>query len=74
MDIKGDQTWNKEWIKGGPTKWGGAGLDEDIVNMNKNYINYIQSNPDLVRTVGELSVADTRTTGHYLAPRLAMQK
>ena len=34
--------------------------------MNENHINYIQSNPKLVQTVDELSVADTGTTGHYM--------
>ena len=34
--------------------------------MNENDINYIQSNPKLVRTVDNLEVADTGTTGHYL--------
>ena len=43
-----------------------VGLDKDIVNTNENYINYIQSNPKLVQTMDNLSVADTRTTGYYL--------
>ena len=60
------KTWNKEWTNGGPTEWGGAGLDEDIVNINDNYINYIQSNHKLVLSVEDLEVADTGTTGHYL--------
>ena len=34
--------------------------------MNENYTNYIQSNPKLLQTVDELSVADTGTTGHYM--------
>ena len=42
------------------------GLDKDIVNINENYINYIQSNPKLVQTVDELAVSDMGTTGHYL--------
>ena len=42
------------------------GLDKYIVNINENYINYIQSNPKLVQTVNNLAVADTGTTGHYL--------
>ena len=50
----------------GPTEGGGAGLDKDIVNINENYINYIQSNPKLVLSVEDLAVADTGTTGHYL--------
>ena len=50
---------------GEPTEWGGTGLDKDIVNINANYINYIQSNPKLVLSVEDLAVADTGTTGHY---------
>ena len=42
------------------------GLDKDIVNINENYINYIQSNPKLVRTVDEIAVAYTGTTGNDL--------
>ena len=42
------------------------GLDKDIVNIDENYINYIQSNPKLVKTVENLAVAETGTTGHYL--------
>ena len=41
-------------------------LDKDIVNINENYINDIQSNPKLVKTVDDLAVADMGTTGHYL--------
>ena len=37
-----------------------------MVNMNENYINYIQSNPKLVRQMDDLELADTGTTGHYL--------
>ena len=46
----------------------GEVLDSDIVDINKNYINYIHSNPKLVKEtkVGELAVADMGTTGHYL--------
>ena len=66
MDIMGGQTWNKEWISGGPTKWGGAGLDKDVVNINENYIHYIQSNLKLLQTVDELAVADTGMTGRYM--------
>ena len=66
MDIKGGKTWKKELINSGPTEWGGAGLDENIVNINKNYFKYIQSNPKLVQTVDELAVEDTGTTGCYL--------
>ena len=60
----GGKTWNKEWTNGGPTEWGGAGLDKDIVNINENYINYIQSNPKLVLSVEDLAVVDTGTKGH----------
>ena len=42
------------------------GLDKDIVNINENYINYIQSIPKLVLTMEKLTEADTGTTGHYL--------
>ena len=66
LDTRGGNKWNKEWIKGDPTKWGGAVLDNGIVNTNENYINYIKSNPKVVQTVDELSVTDTGTTGHYL--------
>ena len=66
LDIKGGKMWNKEWINGRTTEWGGAGLDKDIVNMNENYINYIQSNPKLVQTVYSLEVAATGTTGNYM--------
>ena len=65
IDTKGGNTWNKEWIKGGPTKWGGAGLDNNIFNINENYINYIKSNPKLVQTVDELAAADTGKTWNY---------
>ena len=37
-----------------------------MVNINENYINYIQSNPKLVLSVEDLALADTGTTGHYL--------
>ena len=66
LDIKGGQTWNKEWINSGPTKLGGELFYKDIVNMNENYINYIQYNPKIIQTVDDLAVADTGTTGHYL--------
>ena len=65
LNIVGRNTWNNECINGGPTEWGGAGLDKDIVDINENYINYIQSNPKLVISVEELALADTGTTGHY---------
>ena len=39
---------------------------KDIVNINENYISYIQFNPKLVQTVDDLAVEDTGTTGHYL--------
>ena len=42
------------------------GVDKDIVNINENSINYIQSNPKLVLSVEDLAVADTGTTGHCL--------
>ena len=64
--IKGGKTCNKELINGGPTEWGGEGLNEDIVHMNENYMNYIRSNPKLVQPMDNLSVADSITTGHYL--------
>ena len=57
--------WKREWSNRGPTKQVGAGLDKDIVNINENYINYIQSNPELVQTVDDLEVAETGKTGHY---------
>ena len=41
---------------------GAAGLDNDIVNININYINYINYNTKLVQTVDELAVTDTGTT------------
>ena len=40
---------------------GAAGLDNDIINININYINYINYNTKLVQTVDELAVADTGT-------------
>ena len=42
------------------------GVDKDIVNINENSINYIQSNPKLLLSVEDLAVADTGTTGHCL--------
>ena len=42
------------------------GLDKYIVNINENYINYIQSNSKLVLSMDDLAVADTGTMGHYL--------
>ena len=66
LDTKGGKSWNKDWISFRPTEWGGAELDNDIVNNNENYINYINYNPKLVHTVDELAVADTGTAGHYL--------
>ena len=66
MDTKGGKKWNKDWINGGPTKWGRAGLDNDIVGTNENDINYIHYNPKIVHTVDELSVADTGNKGYYL--------
>ena len=37
-----------------------------MVNINENYMHYIQSNPKLVRPMDDLALADTRTMGHYL--------
>ena len=51
---------------GEPNNRGGLRLDKDIVNINDNYINYIQSNPKLLQTVDELAVADTGMTGRYM--------
>ena len=49
LDTKVRKKWNKDWINVGPTKWGGTGLDSDIVDINENYINYIDSNTKLVK-------------------------
>ena len=65
INLKGGQTWTKEWINSGPTEWRGAELDKVIVNINENYINYIKSNPKLVQTVDKLAVADTKMTVNY---------
>ena len=46
----------------------GTGLDSDIDDINENYINYINSNPNIVHKLDELVVVDTGTTGHYLTP------
>ena len=46
------------------------GLDKYIVNINENYINYIQYNPKLVKIVNELAVLDTGMTGHCLTLNL----
>ena len=62
----GGNTWNKDWTNEGPTELGGVGLDKDIVNINANYINYIQSNPKIVLFAEDLAVSDTGTTRHYL--------
>ena len=47
---------------------GGAVLDSDIVDINENYIHYINSNPKLVKEtkVDELVVAYTGNKVHYL--------
>ena len=37
-----------------------------MVNINENYINYVQFNTKLVLPMNELAVADTGTMGHYL--------
>ena len=46
----------------------GGGLDSDIIDINKNYINDINYNPKLVEVidVNGFTVEDMRTTGHYL--------
>ena len=54
LDIKGGKTSNKECINRGPTEWGGEGLDKDMVNMNENYINYIQYNPKILQPMDDL--------------------
>ena len=41
-------------------------LDKDIVNINENYINYIQSNPKLVLSMDDLAVVDMGMTVNYL--------
>ena len=41
-----------------------------MVNINENYLNYIQSNPKLVVSVEDLAVTDTVTTGYYLTLNL----
>ena len=56
----------RNWSTGDQQSEGGAGLDKDIVNINENSINYIQSNPKFVLSVEDLAVADTGTTGNYL--------
>ena len=66
LNIMGGNNCNKEWINGGPTERGGVGLDKDMVNINENFIDYIQSNPKLVLPMDDLTVADMGTTGHYL--------
>ena len=38
-----------------------------MVNINENYINYIQSIPKLALPMDNLAVADTGKTGHLLA-------
>ena len=49
METKGGKKWHKYWINGVPTEWGGEGLDNDIVDMNENYVNYISYNPLYVK-------------------------
>ena len=44
-------------------------MDENIFNINGNYINYIQCNNKLVQIVDELAVSDTGTKGHYLTQK-----
>ena len=70
--------WRRGWIPrkenngtrigstAGQPREGGAGLDNDIVDTNEKYINYINSNTKVVHTVDELSVSDTGMIGHYL--------
>ena len=38
-------------------------LDKDILNINENCFNYIQSDPKLVLSVEDIEVLDTETTG-----------
>ena len=45
---------------------GEAVLDNNIININKNHINYINSNPKLVNKVDKIAVADTGVAVHYL--------
>ena len=45
-----------------------------MVNINENYINYIQSNPKLVLSVEDLAVAYTGTKGNYLTLNLPCTK
>ena len=40
LETKGGNTWNKDCINGGQ-EWGGDGLYNSIVDINKNCINYI---------------------------------
>ena len=41
---------------------GGGGVDNDIVDINENYVNNINSNTELVNKVDGLAVEDTGTT------------
>ena len=68
LDNKGGRQWTKDWVNGGPTKWGGAILDSYVVDINKNNITYINYNPKLVEVtnVDELEITDMGTTGQYL--------
>ena len=65
LTLTEENIWYKEWINVGPNEWGGAGLDKDMVDINKNDINYIQSNPKLILPMDDLAVSDTGTTVHY---------
>ena len=49
-------------------------MEKNIVNMNENYIHYIQSNPKLVQPMDDLAVSDMGTTGHYLTLDLPYKK
>ena len=51
LDTKVGKTQNKDWINGRSIKKGGAVIDNDIVDINDNYINYINYNPKLVQDI-----------------------
>ena len=54
------------WDKRQANQVRGTGLDNNIVDINENYINYTNYNPKLVHKVDGLAVADTGTTRLYL--------
>ena len=56
---QGVDQWRANRVKGGV-------LDNDIVDIDENYINYNNSNPKLVHKADELAVEDTGMTGNYL--------